>query len=162
MLTGDKTETAMNIGYSAGLLGPEMILIRLQDQDRGQTVTSLKLQLQGLILLFKQLAADKTDIDRIYSKMQDSVNLIIFGRNNREKEKIKKKKNENKIDPKTDGIRRRKLSNQEEYGLSLQEDLEDSMSPLLPSTSNTTEEEKYQNIDLDQLTSENLALIVDG
>ena len=50
VLTGDKIETAMNIGYSAGLLGPEMVLIRLQ--NRGQSPWALQLQLEGLIALF--------------------------------------------------------------------------------------------------------------
>jgi magnesium-transporting ATPase (P-type) len=78
VLTGDKTETALNIGYSAGLLVPEMVLIRMQ--NRGQSVWALQLQLEGLVTLFKQIAADKTNIDRIYANMQNSVNAIIFGK----------------------------------------------------------------------------------
>ena len=74
----------MNIGYSAGLLGPEMILIRLQ--NRGQSIGILRDQLKSLISLFQDLAADTLDLDRIYTSMQASVNRIIFGkRKNRNK-----------------------------------------------------------------------------
>ena len=53
VLTGDKTETAINIGYSAGLLQQEMVLIKLQ--DFGQDTAALKHQLESLIGLFRQV-----------------------------------------------------------------------------------------------------------
>lgn len=87
VLTGDKIETAMNIGYSAGLLGPEMVLIRLQ--NRGQSPWALQLQLEGLIALFRQMADDKPNIERIYTNMQNSVNAIIFGANHVKKKIVK-------------------------------------------------------------------------
>ena len=87
VLTGDKIETAMNIGYSAGLLGPEMVLIRLQ--NRGQSPWALQLQFEGLIALFRQMADDRPNIERIYTNMQNSVNAIIFGANHVKKKIVK-------------------------------------------------------------------------
>ena len=47
VLTGDKMETAINIGYSARLLGPKMLLVRLQ--DRGEDSVLLKRKLRSLV-----------------------------------------------------------------------------------------------------------------
>jgi magnesium-transporting ATPase (P-type) len=77
VLTGDKVETAINIGYSAGLLAQEMVLIKLQ--DRGQDAAALRAQLEQLIGLFQKVAGDSGDIDRIWHNMQTNVNEIIFG-----------------------------------------------------------------------------------
>ena len=205
VLTGDKTETAMNIGYSAGLLGPEMILIRLQ--DRGQSVEVLRGQLKSLIRLFRQLAADKLDLNRIYTNMQASVNRIIFGKekknsikkndnsnNNNKNDNSNAKNNDNDNDSSNDddgsniadnvgknqfnqiesGIRRRKQNlHDSDYDYPNNDDIEETLNPLIPNSSSGSpdtfdddddenESEKEGRIRLDQLTSESLALIVDG
>ena len=167
--------------YSAGLLGPEMILIRLSDSnhtgegDDGRPF-SLREQLENLILLFKQLAADKVDIDRIYANMQTSVNNIIFGKHKMKKKEKKNKSTTSKHSDSNntdgdsgDGMRRRKqLSSSDEYNLSHQEYLDESRNPLLPQNDpqndpeNPVSPELDEGVSLDQLTSESLALIVDG
>ena len=195
----------MNIGYSAGLLGPEMILIRLQ--NRGQSIGILRDQLKSLISLFQDLAADTLDLDRIYTSMQASVNRIIFGkRKNRNKHRNRnrnrsKNGNEsgsgdsggegeddegdsdgdtndikNKVDDCDDqynqiegGMRRRKQSLQDsDYNYPDTDDIGETLNPLLSRSNSRSPDDdlkKYdvvKKIELDQLTSESLALIVDG
>ena len=195
----------MNIGYSAGLLGPEMILIRLQ--NRGQSIGILRDQLKSLISLFQDLAADTLDLDRIYTSMQASVNRIIFGkRKNRNKHRNRnrnrsKNGNEsgsgdsggegeddegdsdqdtndikNKVDDSDDqynqvegGMRRRKQSLQDsDYNYPDTDDIGETLNPLLSRSNSRSPDDdlkKYdvvKKIELDQLTSESLALIVDG
>ena len=195
----------MNIGYSAGLLGPEMILIRLQ--NRGQSIGILRDQLKSLISLFQDLAADTLDLDRIYTSMQASVNRIIFGkRKNKNKHRNRnrnrsKNGNEsgsgdsggegeddegdsdqdtkdikNKVDDSDDqynqvegGMRRRKQSLQDsDYNYPDTDDIGETLNPLLSRSNSRSPDDdlkKYdvvKKIELDQLTSESLALIVDG
>ena len=50
VLTGDKTETAINIGYSSGLLSQEMVLIKLQDTGQVVTPFSIHTQVQSCII----------------------------------------------------------------------------------------------------------------
>ena len=195
----------MNIGYSAGLLGPEMILIRLQ--NRGQSIGILRDQLKSLISLFQDLAADTLDLDRIYTSMQASVNRIIFGkRKNRNKHRNRnrnrsKNGNEsgsgdsggegeddegdsdrdtndikNEVDDCDDqynqvegGMRRRKQSLQDsDYNYPDTDDIGETLNPLLSRSNSRSPDDdlkKYdvvKKIELDQLTSESLALIVDG
>ena len=206
VLTGDKTETAINIGYSAGLLGPEMILIRLQ--NRGQSIGILRDQLKSLISLFQELAADTLDLDRIYTSMQASVNKIIFGKKKNKNKQRNRNRNrsknddengsrdgeeegedeegdsdqdasdiKNNVDDSDDqynqvegGMRRRKQSLQDsDYNYPDTDDIGETLNPLLPRPASHSPEQddlkKYdegRKIELDQLTSESLALIVDG
>ncbi|KAG5185933.1 hypothetical protein JKP88DRAFT_310634 [Tribonema minus] len=56
VLTGDKEETAINIGYSCRLLEPHMTLIKLKERDGDPA--SVDRQLQGLCAHFGRLAED--------------------------------------------------------------------------------------------------------
>ena len=63
MLTGDKMETAINIGYSSGLLGPEMVLIRLQDKGEGSV--QLQRRLQSIVNIFTRLTQDASSMGKV-------------------------------------------------------------------------------------------------
>jgi len=77
VLTGDKVETAINIGYSANLIGKQMVLLRLQ--DRGEDQATLKKKLQSLVNLFERLAQDKNDIYRMWTNMEMVLKQAVFG-----------------------------------------------------------------------------------
>ena len=202
VLTGDKTETAINIGYSAGLLTQEMVLIKLQ--DRGQDAAALKLQLESLIGLFRQVTQDRSDIDRIWTNMQNNVNEIIFGK--KEKRSVLESVIPSSSGASGMGMRRRKTNSAavadglvpagEESGAKVvaSDDLEDTpllrsvasvegadsqgKGPSAPSSfSSSSSSSSGMNyflsfmgggsadqdiVDLDQLTSDHLAVVVDG
>ncbi len=56
VLTGDKLETAINIGYSSRILRNEMVLIRLH--ERGERKNKLKHRLRSIISSFTRLVED--------------------------------------------------------------------------------------------------------
>jgi phospholipid-translocating P-type ATPase (flippase) len=124
VLTGDKVETAINIGYSANLIGKQMVLLRLQ--DRGEDKATLKTKLQSLVNLFQRLIEDKNDVYRMWTHMESVLKKTVFGFGDDDKDF---------------------KDNEEDRTL-----LENS--PLIhhPPTAPT----------LDQVTSDHLALIVDG
>lgn len=127
VLTGDKMETAINIGYSARILGPEMVLIRLTGNDAcdGESVQAT---LRAIVNRFTRLAADTDDMTRVLSTMQSSIHEIIFGEVDK------------KAARRTDAY---------DSDSTIAEN-----SPLLIRSAKTPS--------LDQLTSDHLALIVDG
>jgi magnesium-transporting ATPase (P-type) len=90
VLTGDKMETAINIGYSARLLVPEMVLIKLCRPDSSSSsspssasssassssspaTTTTKAKLQSLVKYFRAAAADKSDTERLLRNMHRSI-----------------------------------------------------------------------------------------
>jgi magnesium-transporting ATPase (P-type) len=58
VLTGDKVETAINIGFSSKLLKRETTLIRV---DEGNDAAALKEQLRGLCKTFKALTSETSN-----------------------------------------------------------------------------------------------------
>jgi len=125
VLTGDKVETAINIGYSANLIGKQMVLLRLQ--DRGEDRATLKKKLQSLVNLFQRVLEDKNDIYRMWTNMEVLLKHAVFGEDSSDTK-----------DFRDDEEDRALLEN----------------SPLIhhPPTAPS----------LDQVTSDHLALIIDG
>eukprot|EP01038_Epipyxis_sp_PR26KG_P007214 gene7214-9844_t len=77
VLTGDKLETAINIGYSSKLLVKEMVLIKLQDKE-GDIIPKKKLYL--LLKHFNKLVMEGEDaLMRSWIRLQNSIYSIIFG-----------------------------------------------------------------------------------
>jgi magnesium-transporting ATPase (P-type) len=77
VLTGDKLETAINIGYSSRLLGPEMALIRLENKP-GETPIALKRKLRMLVNRLKLVTEDENMIYRIWSSLQNTIRSIVY------------------------------------------------------------------------------------
>lgn len=84
VLTGDKTETAINIGYSARLLGPEMLLIKLCSggshgpaQVPALSGPSVKAKLRSLIGYFGGQKDDNRESDKIWRSFQRSLHLML-------------------------------------------------------------------------------------
>ncbi len=77
VLTGDKMETAVNIGYSSRLLLPEMILIKLQYS--GEDAATLRKKLAALLQHFQQLTEDQPGLYRTLMDIQSSIYSSIFG-----------------------------------------------------------------------------------
>eukprot|EP00612_Vaucheria_litorea_P000984 CAMPEP_0171460920 /NCGR_PEP_ID=MMETSP0945-20130129/5593_1 /TAXON_ID=109269 /ORGANISM="Vaucheria litorea, Strain CCMP2940" /LENGTH=1196 /DNA_ID=CAMNT_0011987199 /DNA_START=242 /DNA_END=3832 /DNA_ORIENTATION=+ len=74
VLTGDKEETAINIGYSCRLLEPHMTLIKLKEKNRDpQSVVN---QLNGLIKHFSALAKDSSEFSAQWSDVQGRMNNV--------------------------------------------------------------------------------------
>mmetsp|Transcript_6325 Transcript_6325/g.8296 ORF Transcript_6325/g.8296 Transcript_6325/m.8296 type:complete len:1313 (-) Transcript_6325:328-4266(-) len=67
VLTGDKMETAINIGYSCRLLQPEMVLIKLQDRD--SSADSIAKQVRLLYNHFKRLTEDTQSFAEFWHKL---------------------------------------------------------------------------------------------
>jgi len=68
VLTGDKVETAINIGYSCRLLLPNMLLIRLQ--NRADSSTTVKEQVRLLHRHFKRLIEDTITFGEIWANIR--------------------------------------------------------------------------------------------
>jgi phospholipid-translocating P-type ATPase (flippase) len=67
VLTGDKMETAINIGYSCRLLEPDMTLIKLQEREgEGGSVVH---QLEGLCHHFCRITEDESLYGRLWQKL---------------------------------------------------------------------------------------------
>eukprot|EP01034_Spumella_vulgaris_P026143 gene26144-32677_t len=86
VLTGDKMETAINIGYSARLLNTEMILIKLSQQSQQQTHSSkeeeaqlIRKKLETLLSHFQALTENKTDLFRTLMDIQNTITHSVFG-----------------------------------------------------------------------------------
>ena len=76
VLTGDKMETAINIGYSCKLLQEEMTLIKVQAIDGNPH--SVKLQLQRLVKHFGQATKVQSVRQRLRKGMKKLAGLNIF------------------------------------------------------------------------------------
>ncbi|CAN0032532.1 unnamed protein product, partial [Discosporangium mesarthrocarpum] len=68
VLTGDKMETAINIGYSCRLLVPEMTVIKLKEKEGDPK--SVERQLEALMTHFSRLVADESLFDRLWGSPQ--------------------------------------------------------------------------------------------
>eukprot|EP00602_Paraphysomonas_sp_CaronLab_P005224 CAMPEP_0185037446 /NCGR_PEP_ID=MMETSP1103-20130426/31882_1 /TAXON_ID=36769 /ORGANISM="Paraphysomonas bandaiensis, Strain Caron Lab Isolate" /LENGTH=1289 /DNA_ID=CAMNT_0027575425 /DNA_START=341 /DNA_END=4210 /DNA_ORIENTATION=- len=75
VLTGDKVETAINIGYSCRLLGPEMVLIRLQETGEGLDV--VKHRIEVLLRQLKCITEDTDTVGEIWSSVQEAIKSSI-------------------------------------------------------------------------------------
>lgn len=73
VLTGDKVETAINIGYASKLLRSEMILIKLQ--DRGETILEIKYKLKKLLTMLKRLTDDEVEMSNIWKRLKTKMKL---------------------------------------------------------------------------------------
>ncbi|CAM9803620.1 unnamed protein product, partial [Ectocarpus sp. 12 AP-2014] len=70
VLTGDKMETAINIGYSCRLLEPEMTLIKLKEKEGDpQSVVN---QLRALMTHFNRLVEDDGLVKRFWGHVKQS------------------------------------------------------------------------------------------
>ncbi|GMI06729.1 hypothetical protein TrLO_g8035 [Triparma laevis f. longispina] len=138
VLTGDKMETAINIGYSCKVLQEDMTLIKLQAIDNDPE--SVKLQLQRLVNHFGQVTKLSKNFFEVLNERTEAV-----GR---------------KMNSIKEGIGRRASNlfakNDSEGGES---------SGSLPSSGGDEEGEETvlpDGLDLSQLESQHMALIVDG
>ena len=75
VLTGDKVETAISVGYSAGLISKTSVLIKLI--DRGDSADVIKKNLNSLINHFKKILESKQDIQRSWDKVQQGIGRAI-------------------------------------------------------------------------------------
>eukprot|EP01042_Synura_sphagnicola_P004241 gene4241-5361_t len=75
VLTGDKVETAVNIGYSSRLLGPQMLIIKLT--DRGESAGALKRRLRQLINHLHRIVRDEALVTRIWNRLQRTIRSAI-------------------------------------------------------------------------------------
>eukprot|EP01041_Mallomonas_annulata_P008259 gene8259-16990_t len=76
VLTGDKVETAINIGYSSRLLGPHMVLIRLT--DRGEDATNVKRRLKALVAHLSRITKNKALVHQIWENLQSTIKDTIY------------------------------------------------------------------------------------
>eukprot|EP01038_Epipyxis_sp_PR26KG_P006476 gene6476-8908_t len=67
VLTGDKMETAINIGYSSGLLSTSMVIIKLQSQGQ-KNGFEIKARLHSVLNKFRKIANESKDV---YSRWQN-------------------------------------------------------------------------------------------
>lgn len=72
VLTGDKVQTAINIGYSSRLLGPNMMLIHLHSSS--EDLLGIKQRLAGILLKLKRITEDDELVRNIRKNIQDRIN----------------------------------------------------------------------------------------
>jgi phospholipid-transporting ATPase len=71
VLTGDKVQTAINIGYSSRLLGPNMMLIHLHSIN--DDALGLKQRITGILLKLKRITEDDELVRQIRKSLQDRI-----------------------------------------------------------------------------------------
>jgi phospholipid-translocating P-type ATPase (flippase) len=155
VLTGDKLETAINIGYSSGLLDSEVMLMRLE--DKGEDTSKFRKKLKRLVSHFDKMAADGETMRRALDQMKDNIDTILHGK--KRDEKIIESMEER--DPNLQApmgafsfSTNEKSAGSASTGSSFDLEKIFEASPLLQKSESRPRTE--------QLTSEHLALIIDG
>eukprot|EP00520_Triparma_pacifica_P017154 CAMPEP_0118656624 /NCGR_PEP_ID=MMETSP0785-20121206/13584_1 /TAXON_ID=91992 /ORGANISM="Bolidomonas pacifica, Strain CCMP 1866" /LENGTH=1232 /DNA_ID=CAMNT_0006549487 /DNA_START=137 /DNA_END=3832 /DNA_ORIENTATION=+ len=136
VLTGDKMETAINIGYSCKLLQEEMTLIKIQALD--DNPESIKLQLQKLAGHFGQ-------VTKLTKNFFEVFNERIERRKTQWRSRIKRVSTMFSVAKKTS---EGSLTDDGGENDEIDDDVEETMLP--------------EGLDLSQLESQHMALIIDG
>jgi phospholipid-transporting ATPase len=71
VLTGDKVQTAINIGYSSRLLGPNMMLIHLHSLS--DDALGLKQRITGILLKLKRITEDDELVRHVRKSLQERI-----------------------------------------------------------------------------------------